>query len=330
VVTTLTAAITSATLQLGQSAVITLSARDQRGQPIATGAVSWASSSAAVASVENGTVTAVGVGQASITATAAGVSAAVSVTVTRPPAVLTTLAIVLPTSLPVGGAVAATLVALDQLGVSMSPGDVAWSTSAEAVASVSTAGVVTGVSEGTVVVVARAAAIAAQAGLTITPFNFGNGTRLVPSQVPPGRYRSVNAASASCYWERLSGFGGTSAERLANDLGGGPRIIEVLATDAAIRVQGCQPWAAIRAPVTASPTAPLGVGVYVVGLDVSPGTWRADTPSSNCYWARRRGFTQALGEIIANDFGATPSIVTIADTDVGFETSGCGDWVRVP
>ena len=71
----------------------------------------------------------------------------------------------------------------------------------------------------------------------------------------------------------------------------------------------------------------FGNGTYVVGEDVEPGTYRS-SGTSLCYWARLSGFGGQLDDIIANG-NNTPEIVTIAASDEGFETSGCGTWVAV-
>ncbi|HSK22605.1 MAG TPA: hypothetical protein VK906_05500 [Egicoccus sp.] len=70
----------------------------------------------------------------------------------------------------------------------------------------------------------------------------------------------------------------------------------------------------------------IGDGTYTVGEDLAPGTYRSEG-SSMCYWARLAGFSGELGDIITN--GNASTILTIAEGDVGFETSGCGDWVAV-
>ncbi len=48
-----------------------------------------------------------------------------------------------------------------------------------------------------------------------------------------------------------------------------------------------------------------------------------------CYWARLNGFGGSVGEIIANGNASGPVIVEIANTDVGFESSGCGQWEQI-
>ena len=57
------------------------------------------------------------------------------------------------------------------------------------------------------------------------------------------------------------------------------------------------------------------------------GTYRLRDPADFCYWARLKGFTGDLGDILANDnvVGAY-AVVTISKTDKGFESNGCGEW----
>jgi hypothetical protein len=70
-------------------------------------------------------------------------------------------------------------------------------------------------------------------------------------------------------------------------------------------------------------------GKYSVPDEVSPGTYRAPDASDGCYWARLRSFSGETSAIIANANESGPALVTIAPTDKGFETSGCGTWSKV-
>jgi len=72
--------------------------------------------------------------------------------------------------------------------------------------------------------------------------------------------------------------------------------------------------------------AGFGDGTYRVGADIPAGTYRAPYPSGGCYWERLSGFSGSFEEIIANNFTASPDIVTISPTDVGFSSEGCGTW----
>ena len=76
-------------------------------------------------------------------------------------------------------------------------------------------------------------------------------------------------------------------------------------------------------------TAAFGPGTFVVGTDIAAGTWQSNGTGSGCYWARLSGFGGALAEIIANNFGSSPAVVTVAATDRGFHSSGCGSWSKI-
>ncbi|NLT29982.1 MAG: hypothetical protein GXX86_05925 [Propionibacterium sp.] len=75
----------------------------------------------------------------------------------------------------------------------------------------------------------------------------------------------------------------------------------------------------------------IGEGVHEVGTDVQPGTYRSseDAEATDyCYWARLSALDDEFESIIANGSRA-PAIVTIAESDVGFEVNGCGEFVPV-
>ncbi len=67
-----------------------------------------------------------------------------------------------------------------------------------------------------------------------------------------------------------------------------------------------------------------GSGVYLVGEDIKPGTYRSE--GGRCYWARLSGTTGQFEDIIANDNVEGTAYVTITASDVAFETSRCGEW----
>jgi len=166
---------------------------------------------------------------------------------------------------------------------------------------------------------------------TVPKPGFGPGTYVVGTDIAPGIYRA-NPASG-CYWERLSGFGGSIGEIIANDFYSGvfrSALVSIAPSDVGFSPNSkCGFWTSDLSPVTASPTADFGGGQYIVGTDIAPGTWRA-TGGSGCYWERRRGHGGTLSEIIANDFTNTPPIVAIAAADVGFHADpDCGTWTKI-
>ncbi|MFF0205924.1 hypothetical protein [Streptomyces sp. NPDC005017] len=75
-----------------------------------------------------------------------------------------------------------------------------------------------------------------------------------------------------------------------------------------------------------------GDGTFLVGQEVRPGTYRSAGPSgglADCYWARLKGTTGELSEIIANASGKGPTTITILAADEAFQTSGCQTWKRL-
>lgn len=156
---------------------------------------------------------------------------------------------------------------------------------------------------------------------------FGGGTYAVGTQIAAGTYRN-SGSSGGCYWERLSGFGGTFDEIIANNFTYDRQVVTINPSDAGFSSEGCGTWTQDLSPITQSPTAPFGGGIYIVGTDIAPGTWQNDG-TSGCYWARLSGFGGTFDEIIANSFSDTQQIVTISPSDAGFESTSCGTWTKI-
>lgn len=74
--------------------------------------------------------------------------------------------------------------------------------------------------------------------------SFSDGTHVVGTDIEPGTYRND---SETCYWERLSGFSGTSDDRITNDFNrGGNSIVTIDPSDAAFKSQNCGNWEMIE------------------------------------------------------------------------------------
>jgi hypothetical protein len=152
---------------------------------------------------------------------------------------------------------------------------------------------------------------------------------VVGVDIPAGTFRAPDVAFG-CYWERLRGFGGTLDEIIANDFTDIGQIVTIEATDAGFSTDpDCGTWTSDLSPLRA-PSAPLPPGTWLVGSEITPGTWRAPG-GDGCYWERLRGFSGELRDIIANDFTSAPNpVVTIAPGDVGFRADrDCGTWALV-
>lgn len=155
--------------------------------------------------------------------------------------------------------------------------------------------------------------------------SFGSGTWIVGSEVPAGTYR--NSGGSGCYWARLSGFGGTLDEIIANNFDDVINIVTISPTDRGFESSGCGTWRNNFGTRTSSPTAAHGGGHFVIGTEVAAGTWRNSTSTNSCYWERLRGYSGQLADIISNNFSYSIQTVTISSSDVGFYASGsCGTW----
>lgn len=79
---------------------------------------------------------------------------------------------------------------------------------------------------------------------------------------------------------------------------------------------------------TSAPAGVPGDGTYEVGVDIQPGKYSSDTPTSgNCYWARLKNDDPFDG-ILANNNSSGQSVVIIKKTDKYFQSSGCSDWTK--
>ena len=160
---------------------------------------------------------------------------------------------------------------------------------------------------------------------------FGQGVHLVGTDIASGRFFSDPVRG--CFWQRLSGFGGTLSDVIANNFishDALQEIVDILPSDLAFSTDAdCRTW--YDTPRGgASPTS-IRQGNWLVGSQVVPGTYRTQA-MVGCYWERLRDFTGEFGAVIANDFipDAGQQFVTISDSDVGFQTDDeCGTWTRV-
>jgi hypothetical protein len=151
--------------------------------------------------------------------------------------------------------------------------------------------------------------------------SFGSGTYVVGTGIVAGTYHALGGSG--CYWARLSGFGGTLAETISNDLASGPIIVTIAASDAGFQSSGCGTWSPL--PASGPQSTSFGAGQFAVGIDIAAGTYSAQGGGS-CYWERESGFGGTLSEIIANDLPTGPVIVTIQSSDIGFKSQDCGTW----
>lgn len=157
--------------------------------------------------------------------------------------------------------------------------------------------------------------------ITQEDLGFGDGTYIVGESISPGIYRSEG--SELCYWETLSGFGGSLEEILAN--GNNSTIIAIDDLTVGFSTNGCGQWIEVTESYPPEPLRTFGDGTFEVGKHIEPGRY-SSSGGSNCYFERLSGFSQRLEDIIANEVTDSPAVVDIAASDIGFSSRGCGTW----
>lgn len=158
------------------------------------------------------------------------------------------------------------------------------------------------------------------------PVGFGDGIHIVNEDIDKGTYRSQG--TGTCYWARLSGFGGELEDIIANG-NNGLEIVTIASSDAAFETSGCGRWVPVESTLPSIPDSSFVDGTFKVGGHIAPGRYRADGSADDlCYWARLSDFTHAgVDGIITN--GNSPTVIEISSTDAGFTATGCGTWTKL-
>ena len=161
---------------------------------------------------------------------------------------------------------------------------------------------------------------------TPTPqVGFAPGTYRVGEDLRPGIYAGNSGTGLldSCYWARLRGVSGELSDLIANDNAIGQFYVEVLETDAYFEVK-CSVIPIDAWPEPDRELSKITPGTYLVGRDISPGTYRGEAGTSlldSCYWSRLSGVTGDISDLIANDNPIGFYFVTVQDSDYALSTT---------
>ncbi|MGQ0537390.1 MAG: beta strand repeat-containing protein, partial [Gemmatimonadaceae bacterium] len=157
-----------ASLRVSQRVALTAQAFDAQGRPLANRRFTWLTGAPSVATVnQQGEVTAVGLGTASVFAATEGISAGATITVTNIP-VSSVQVTPSALSLQQGGSAPLLAVTRDSAGSALSGRVVTWSSSNEAVAVVSSLGRVTAVAAGSAVITATSEGVSGTCNVTVS------------------------------------------------------------------------------------------------------------------------------------------------------------------
>ncbi len=153
---------------------------------------------------------------------------------------------------------------------------------------------------------------------------FSNGTWLVGEEIAPGIWRAIR--SRTCSWKRLASIEGDT-DVVAGS--GSHLTVEIAASDAAFWSEGCGWWTQILTPPSANPSLPFGPGTWFVGEEIAPGLWQNSDSSEGCSWARLSSLDGVPSSTSATGFGYSIITIELSESDLAFDSRGCGTWTRL-
>ena len=211
-VATVDVATPGANLIVGQTAQLSATPRDAKGNALTGRTISWTTSSATIATVSTGgLVTGVTPGTVTISATIDGKIGSSTMTIIPVPVASVSVSLAAGT-VQAGQTTQATAVVRDAAGNALTGRTVDWSSSNPAVASVSSAGVVTGLTAGTATITATSEGKNGTADITVSASNPADApqiTSVTPSPMIEGQAATITGtkfgASAAANVVRVGG-----------------------------------------------------------------------------------------------------------------------------
>ncbi len=159
---------------------------------------------------------------------------------------------------------------------------------------------------------------------------FDEGTWAVNAEIEPGTYVADIPDGSTCFWSRLTAFTGEPNDFVATDVAVEHSVTTVRSYDAGFYSDGCGRWyktAEFPDLETVSPSTDFPDGVYIVGRDISPGTYlAAGIEGEVCFWSRLTGFDGDPFNRMNIYASQGQAIATILPSDAGFRSFGCGNW----
>ena len=158
----------SGSLYVGQTVQLTATPKDSAGNPLTGRVIAWSSDNTTVATVStSGLVTGKGAGSATITAASGGKSGTSTITAAIVP-VASVVVSPASASVATGNTVQLTATPKDSVGNTLTGRTITWSSSATSVASVSSSGLVTGVTIGSATITAATGGKSGSSAITVT------------------------------------------------------------------------------------------------------------------------------------------------------------------
>ena len=167
------------------------------------------------------------------------------------------------------------------------------------------------------------------------PTRFSSGSYMVGLHIEPGTYIASPRTNGGCRWSRVRRFGGTESDVITSGSSDARWIVTIEPQDEGFVTYGCGTWRSIDTALRLGPFESFDDGSYIANVEVTMGTYIADVPTQAfkggkpvpvCRWYRVSSFGHTANSIIDTGGGKGRIEVTIAESDVGFVSTGCGSW----
>ncbi|MBL8982563.1 MAG: Ig-like domain-containing protein [Gemmatimonadetes bacterium] len=285
-VATVTVTSTATQVEVGATIQLLAAAKDSKGGAM-NASFTWSSSASTVASVDGtGVVTGVAAGSASITATADGVSGSASITVIPVPVAAVLIAQRTP-AVRQGETVQLSAVAQDAIARPLAGRVITWSSANPSIATVTNAGVVTGVSSGSAFIRATSEGKSDSVSLRVKSLNAPTIATTTPAQWAPGTTATITGTNYSAV----------------------PSENEVVINGVSIPVTSSTTTAVTftvpaATALPCSPTGPVPVGVVVNG-DTALSTANLRVATQRTLAVGQHLLLTSSADVMCNEFAAT-------------------------
>ena len=157
---------------------------------------------------------------------------------------------------------------------------------------------------------------------------FGEGLYEVGVDIAPGIY-TADQNEGRCLWFTRTDFTyQPNYDGLVTWWRVGEPVVELKTGDGGFYSIRCGTWQIREGRRPVEPLSEFNDGSYVVGVDIEPGDYVADSGDSTCRWFRNSPFNVAVSDFSGGYRSIGRQIATILPSDTGFYSDGCGPWTR--
>ncbi len=157
---------------------------------------------------------------------------------------------------------------------------------------------------------------------------FGEGLYEVGVDIAPGIY-IADQNQGRCLWFTRTDFTyQPNYDGLVTWWRVGDPVVELKAGDGGFYSIRCGEWRIRGGGRSAEPSTEFNDGSYVVGVDIEPGDYVADSGDNVCRWFRNSPFNISVPNFSGGYQSVGRQIATILPSDTGFYSDGCGPWTR--